>query len=221
MGSTHTATKEDFATNGAISNSIDFMVYIGHGHDAHLGEEDKQSSHKANHLQYSYSTNNVINVNDVCENTSYSQSYKDSFCLYSDEVNFGFRGSDLRWVWLYTCNFLRPNDSVTDTSLKEMMTGAHILMGYATQSTVCNAMDSHFAYQLRAGNPIIDSFFFAGKNGEAYEATSDHTQKVLYITQARNETLYSPQIHYEYDSDDVKILTNTFKGLKIEIGEES
>lgn len=219
MDSTHTATKEDFATNGAMTNSIDFMIYIGHGHDTHLGEEDKQNGHKANHIQYSCSTSGETNPMDVCANESYEQLYKDGFCLYTDEVNFGSSGSDLRWVWMYTCNFLTPNASVTNASLKEMMTGAHILMGYESTATLCNSVATLFSQQLLAGEPIIDSFFYAGSNGETYEADTDHTQKVLYIPQAVNETIYSPNIHYEYDPEDVIIITNTFEGKKITIGE--
>lgn len=62
--------------------------------------------------------------------------YNSAYNVYSGDVNFGSASSDLRWVWLYTCNFLTTSEYVTDASLKEMMTGVHIVMGYASKATM-------------------------------------------------------------------------------------
>lgn len=202
-GSNHTASKNDFSVNGAISNNIDFMIYIGHGHVAH--------DLKGNHIQYSYSTIGETNTTNVCGNSSYSAEYIDSYCSYTSEMTFGSSTSDLRWVWLYTCNFLTPNNYVTDISLKDMMTGAHIVMGYASQSYLCDAMSTKFAEYLYHGEPIIDAYFMAGYWGEATATNSHHLQKVLYIPQARYETIYSPQVHYDYTSTNVLTITHNIQ----------
>ena len=210
--STHTASPNDFSVNGAISNNIDFMIYIGHGHPAH--------NTKGNHIQYSHATDGTVDITDICENDAYTQTQKDKFCVYANEVNFGSSTSDLRWVWMYTCNFLHAkednndadsnssndNDYVTNAMLIKMMTGAHIVMGYASRATLCDAMAEDFATYLRNGDSIYDAFFKAGHTGEGSVESKNHYQKILYIPQARYETIYSPQVRYEYDASDVKIV---------------
>ena len=223
--SVHTASKNDFSENGAIGNEIDFMVYIGHGHYAK--EPRSEERPWGNHIQYSYSSDGIVEYTDVCSNDQYEQEEVDKFCLYTSEVNFGSSTSDLRWVWMYTCNFLNSIEDyeeygavlpingkgyVTDADLKEMMTGVHIVLGYTTASYLCSSNARIFAQYLRSGEPIIDAFFKAGTEGEAagkdYGGTDDHhVQKVMYIPQARNETIYSPRIDYEYDASDVCIIT--------------
>jgi hypothetical protein len=94
-----------------------------------------------------------------------------------------------------------------------MMNGAHIVMGYATQSYLCEANVTMFKQYLRNGEPIIDAFFKAGSEGEgagkAGGGTDDHhIQKVMYIPQARYETIYSPQIHYEDSPSDVVTISH-------------
>ena len=210
--STHDATKHDFITNGAISSDIDFMVYIGHGHSADRGKDSQYPNQPwGNHIQYSVSTDGWIEYTDVCSNNSYDSEEKDNFCLYTSEVNFGSAESDLRWVWMYTCKFLNENDFVTNEDLKDMMTGAHIVMGYETQSYICDLNAEKFGQYLREGNTVIQSFFRAGKEGEAEFASDNHLQKVLYIPQAEHETIYSPMIHYEYEPSDVRIVTSYIK----------
>ena len=128
---------------------------------------------------------------------------------------------------MYTCNFLNSiedyekykdvlpidgNGYVADTDLKEMMTGVHIIMGYATQSYLCRPNAQMFGYYLHSGMPIIDAFLKAGREGEgigkANGGTDDHhVQKVMYIPQASSETIYSPKIQYEYDASDIRIIT--------------
>ena len=125
---------------------------------------------------------------------------------YTNEMKFGSSTSDLRWVWLYTCNFLTVGEYVTDDDLKNMMNGAHIVMGYASQSKLCGANVDIFAECLRNGESIIDAFFAAGRDGEAKEMDKEHSFKVLYVPQARYETIYSPKIYYEPDTTGVQVL---------------
>ena len=200
----HGASINDFSVNGAMSNDIDFMIYIGHGYSAY--------STSGNYLHY-YCTSAGISHTDDCENDSYN--------VYSQRVTFGSSESKLRWVWLYTCNFLHTqednndNDSnttndhnyVTNAALVNMMDGAHIVMGYASRATLCDTMAVHFATYLQEGDPIYDAYFKAGHTGEAIDTTNvNHFQKILYIPQARNETIYSPQVHYECDTSDVIVV---------------
>ena len=217
-GSVQTASPGDFAEIGAISNDIDFMAYIGHGHAAHdsLG----------NHLHYDCGDSNTSHSQSTDENS-------DTYCdhtanVYSSQVRFGSDTSDLRWVWLYTCKFLNAKEDlqiynasdyplinnnvyVTNADLRETMNGAHIVMGYATQSFLCTPNTNKFAEYLNDGETIIRAFLRAGHDGEAvgklYGGTDDHhIQKVLFIPQARYETIYSPHIKYEYEKSDVLIL---------------
>lgn len=188
MDSIMTASKNDFSANGAISNDIDFMIYTGHGIVA--------SGSSGNYLHYNCSASGVSHTTDH-SNTAYN--------VYTSETNFGSTASDLRWVWLYSCNFLTTGSYVTDASLAEMMTGAHIVMGYASRSTLCDAMAETFAKYLRSGMPIYDAYFLAGNHGEASVETAVHYQKMLYIPQARYETIYSPNYQYDYDTSDVLI----------------
>ena len=156
---------------------------------------------RGNRLHYSSDANGAFHTNyDECEVASYN--------VYSNETLFGSGDSNLRWVWLYTCNFLTTGAYVTDDSLKSMMSGAHIVMGYSSRSTLCDAMVETFAEYLRQGMPIIDAYFKAGYDGEASVESANHIQKVIYISQARNENIYSPRINYQYISSDVNLLTH-------------
>ena len=200
-GSIQTASKSDFAINGAISSDIDFMIYIGHGHAAH----DEQG----NHLHYDCGLLETPHVY-VSETKEYT------YCnpagnVYTRGMHFGSATSNLRWVWLYTCRFLETNSYVSDDDLRGMMTGAHIVMGYATQSYLCKPNVELFAEYLRTGMPIIEAYFKAGREGEAPYANDNHLQKVLYIPQAENETIYSPNAHYDYNVSDVRIATSYIK----------
>ena len=203
--STYMASEADFAENGAMSVDTDFMIYIGHGHVAHRGQDSQHPEESwGNHIQYGYSTGGEVDLSVVCT-TRDDAAEIDQFCLYTSEVRFGSRETDLRWVWMYTCNFLNTNEYVLDSDLKEMMTGAHIVMGYGTQSLLCKPNVEAFAKHLRNGERIIDAFFWAGRYGEATCTTDNHLQRVLYIPQAEFETIYSPQIHYNYEPEDVRI----------------
>lgn len=193
--SNKTASKKDFSVNGAISNDIDFMIFIGHGTEA---ENDK-----GNYVHYGCDENGTYHTTN-CSNSAYN--------AYSTEMTFGLGESDLRWVWMYTCNFLKTNSYVKEYDLKSMMRGAHIVMGYSTQTTLCDAMAETFAAELRAGKPIIESYFYAGRYGEARAAKENHYQRVLYIPQALNETIYSPKIDYYYRISDVLIITKDIYG---------
>ena len=186
--SVRTASKDDFSENGTFVDSIDFMIYIGHGL--------KAENSSGNMLHYNCAVDETYHTTD-CYNSAYN--------VYSGDVNFGSASSDLRWVWLYTCNFLTTSEYVTDASLKEMMTGVHIVMGYASKATLCDAMAETFAEYLSEGEPIIEAYFAAGHDGEASVEDAAHYQKVLYIPQALNETIYSESVDYEYSVSDVYI----------------
>ena len=56
------------------------------------------------------------------------------------------------------------------------------------------------------GRPIIDAYFRAGRDGEASVETADHKQKVLYVSQALNETIYSEPVDYDYTPSNVLIV---------------
>ena len=185
-GSTRTASKNDFAVNGAISNEIDFMIYMGHGWAA--------KSARGNNLHYSYAASGTRPSTNCAD---------DAYNIYGSEMHFGSDLSKLRFVWLYTCNFLVTGPYVTDESLKNMLTGAHVVMGYETKATLCDAMALKFANNLRLGMPVYKAYFDAGINGEGSVETENHILKVLYISQAESETIYNPHFRYEYDSSDI------------------
>ena len=190
-GSNRTASKTDVSVNGSFSNDIDFMVYIGHGLIA--------DSFSGNYLHYNCASNGAHHTSD-CSNSQYN--------AYNTDMEFGSSTSKLRWVWLYTCNFLTTGTYVSDSTLKGMMNGAHIVMGYTSQAYLCDDMAEKFAEYLSAGETIIQSYFKAGHDGEANATSSHHIQKVLYIPQAANETIYSPYVYYAYTSDSVCIATH-------------
>ena len=191
MDSNRTASKNDYSLNGAFSNNIDFMIYIGHGLTA--------IDNKGNRLHYNCDFNGNYHTSDHND---------EDYNAYSSNMHFGSSESKLRWVWLYTCNFLTTGDHVDDADLKNMMTGAHIVMGYASTAYLCDNMVEEFAFHLRNGEPIISAYFRAGYEGEASATSDHHLQKVLYIPQAINETIYSPNIHYSYNSSDVLAQTH-------------
>jgi len=89
--------------------------------------------------------------------------------------------------------------------LTEMMTGAHIVMGYASASYLCDDVVSYFGTYLREGIPFYDAFFLYGYYAESPNANDNHHQKIMYLEQSRYETIYSPQMHYDYDVSDVVI----------------
>lgn len=191
-----TASRSDFAVNGAMSAEIDFMIYMGHGHAAH--------NSLGNHIHYDCARFGNIHVE---ENDTYTVCAA-AGNVYTEEMRFGSSTSDLRWVWMYTCNFLTTGQYVTEYSLMEMMNGVHIVMGYASQSKLCRANAVKFAEYLRNGDAIIDAFFKAGHDGESTATPDHHMQKVLYIPQASTETIYSIPINYEYTPSDVLIVTH-------------
>jgi len=189
-GSNRTASKLDFSVNGAISNDIDFMIYVGHGFAA-------QNSN-GNYLHYNCSSNGSHHTTD-CQNSIYN--------AYIEDMSFGSSNSALRWIWFYTCNVLKANTYTTDDELKGAMNGAHIVMGYETRATLCDAMAETFGSFLEEGRPIIDAYFDAGHYGEGSIETVDHSQKVLYVSVARYETIYSPRVYYNYTSNEIQIQT--------------
>lgn len=191
MGSNRTASKNDFSQNGAISNSIDFMIYMGHG----LVAQDS----RGNRLHYNSSEDGTTHTTD------HSNSQYNAYIL---EINFGSSTSDLRWVWLYTCNALKTKENayVSDDALKERMTGAHIVMGYASQSILGDVVARTFAQYLGEGKPIINAYFDVGYDAERTITTDNHIYKVMYIPQAVNETIYTPYAYYEYEADDVIVV---------------
>ena len=194
------ASKEDFGRVGDITGEIswqaDFMVYIGHGIAADR-DGNETIAVKGNYLHYNYdSSGNSHDNNSDC--------YDDEYNLYTSEARF----SHPRWVWLYTCNFLANNDYVSDAELKDMMNGTHILLGYATQCTLAGDVSQRFALELSLNKSIIDSFFIAGDQAEVNYADSNHLQKALYVEQAREETIFSEPIKYNYTASDIKIITN-------------
>lgn len=81
-------------------------------------------------------------------------------------------------------------------------------MGYASQSKLCDPMVETFAAYLRDGETIIHSYFKAGYEGEARCTNDHHIQKIVYIVQATNETIYSPKIDYMNDISDVRIIVH-------------
>lgn len=190
------ASKDNFKyighTVGDIADQSDFMVYIGHGGQAF--------NSKGNYLHYSFAPNGNTHTTPCSEN--------DNCNLYTSEAKFGSPTSRLRWVWLYTCNFLNTNDYVSDDDLKQMMNGAHIVMGYATQAYLCSDVSEMFAEQLSDNRYIINSFFIAGDQAESEHATDNHIQKVLYIDETRYETINTSPVRYNYSASDVRIITN-------------
>lgn len=192
------ASKLDFSVDGAFSNNIDFMIYMGHGL--------KGTDGRGNCLHYNCASNGTTHTSD-CTNSIYN--------AYHSEIQFGSSSSKLRWAWLYTCNFLTTTTYVTDTSLKSMMNGAHIVMGYGSQAYLCRNMVKKFASCLLNGDTIIDSFFAAGVQ-EANTAKSNNStivdlvQKVMYINETRNETIFAEPVNYLYTSSDVLIMTRTY-----------
>ena len=187
----------------------------GHAHHSHRGDDHRGNS------TTSHSQSTTVDDDTYCNR---------SLNVYSNQIKFGSDTSNLRWVWLYTCKFLNAkedsqiynstdypnvninnNEFVTNADLRAMMNGAHIVMGYTTQSYLCPSNATKFAEYLSDGETVIQAFFKAGHYGEAvgklYGGTDDHhIQKVLFIPQARNETIYCPQVKYEYDPSDVLIL---------------
>jgi hypothetical protein len=200
------ASKQDFSNNGTFSNDIDFMIYIGHGHTAH--GFDNGTVYAENHIHYDCGYIGEPHTDTSCNVASN---------LYLHEVTFGSSSSDLRWVWMYTCNFLRSSDEddsytyVTNTELVTKMSGAHIVMGYASQSYLCDAMAETFGDYLRQGETIFRAYFLAGHNGEATATQSEHIQKIMYIPQAEHETIYSVEMQYDYDESDVCIYTHNIQ----------
>lgn len=218
----HGASKNDFRNNssasGVIADNVDFMVYIGHGIAADRNEgwtdQNLNDPNKGNFLHYNFTPLGNSHSGSFwcydhgvfpCHCNCYGN---DDYNLYTSEVKFGSSTSKLRWVWLYSCNFLTNNSYVTDTSLKNMMNGAHIVMGYASQSYLCTQVATRFAVELSSHKSIISSFFIAGDQAEASQTSDDHIQKVLYIDEAYDETIDDAPIHYSYNSSDVKIITN-------------
>ena len=192
MGAVQTASIADFSVNGAISNDIDFMIYIGHGHASHPFDTDK-----GNHIHYDCSATEKPHEYDKIAKVYISCNSPTN--LYTDDITFGAPESDLRWVWMYTCNFLTPGTYVTNASLAEMMGGAHILMGYGSLAWLSDIMPEAFANLLREGESIYDAYLLAGKTAGTLGDLEYFYQRILYIPQARYETIYSPYVHYAYD----------------------
>ncbi len=76
-------------------------------------------------------------------------------------------------------------------------------MGYASQSKLGEVVAKTFAQYLRNGRPIVEAFFYTGHYAETQITTDHHIYKIMYIPQAKNETIYTPYVRYEYDSSEV------------------
>lgn len=188
MGETRTASINDFAANGAIYNDLDFMIFIGHGLTA--------TDERGNHFHYSCSVDGQPNPGSCSD---------DGYNIYTSTVRFGAPKSKLRWAWLYTCNFLTGSDFVKQNDLKALMNGAHIVLGYCTKSTLCDAMAEKFAEYLRSGMPICEAYFEAGVKGEGEAEKTNHTLRIVCTKMAQSETIYTPYMSYDYTAEDIII----------------
>lgn len=109
----------------------------------------------------------------------------------------------------FTVTYAYTLTYVTNDDLKEMMDGAHIVMGYASQAYLCPSVAEMFAEKLSGNSYIINSFFAAGEQAESQYADDNHIQKVLYMTGTRYEKITSPPNDYgTHQTNTVAILTN-------------
>ena len=186
------------------ADTVDFLVYVGHGiaADRTAWYPNYNDPNKGNFLHLYW--------DNTPGTTHFFNCTGDENNIYTSEVEFGAsNNSKLRWVWLYSCSFLATNAYVTDNDLKQMMQGAHIVMGYTTSTLLHPEVGNRFGQELAARRPIIDSFFVAGDQVEALYAEDNHQQKVLFMQGAREETIYALPVSYgKYPTSDVEILTN-------------
>jgi len=194
------ASRNDFLS---MANDVDFMFYIGHGIAADRGgiSPNQNDRTKGNFLHYNLDEyGNGHSGHNNCEG--------DQFNYYTSEARFGGSHSRLRWVFLFTCNFLNENSYVNETQLKMMMNGAHIVMGYSTQAYLNADSCSRFSAELQ-DECIINAFFIAGDQEESRHASDNHIQKAFYMNGARYETIYSEPVNYgKYGTGTVYYITN-------------
>ena len=100
------------------------------------------------------------------------------------EVDWG--DTDLDWVVLNTCRFLKGND----TELKQMASGVHLICGYTTDMTIyCNAGD-YFADRLDDSGKTIKQAWF--DQADEYQAEEDkNTARVFGASTCMSDSLGS------------------------------
>ena len=109
----------------------------------------------------------------------------------------------------FTVTYAYTLTYVTNDDLKEMMTGAHIVMGYASQAYLCPSVAEMFAREVIWGFLYYKFLFAAGDQAESQYADDNHIQKVLYMTGTRYEKITSPPNDYgTHQTNTVAILTN-------------
>jgi hypothetical protein len=181
------ASKQDMLS---LSEKADFMLFVGHGLAAdaqtHYGTRERGNS-----LHYAFDPSG--NMHYGVPFPDVASCFHEGFNFYTSEARFGSsENSNLKWVLLYSCNFLHTSEYVSEDGLKGMLQGARIVMGYSTRCCLYSGVTESIASQMAAETPIIDAFFVAGRQVERSMNDGEPTEQVAsYISGARNDTIFN------------------------------
>jgi hypothetical protein len=102
--------------------------------------------------------------------------------LYWSEIDWG--DEDMDWAVLNTCNFLNG----TDTQLKAMASGVHLICGWATDMTIYCAAGEYFGDRLAySGKTIKQAWFDQAK--EYQDEDDENTARVFGATDCMGDLL--------------------------------
>ena len=171
------AWEQDMKPGKHANDSIDdvnFMIYCGHG--IIKGEDGLPN----NSLHYYTCNSSTTFHKSGVENDASSN-------LLTTEARWGQRGTQTRWVALFTCNFLNSKDS----QYTKMMQGLRICMGFGSTMYVDSRQGEMLGEDLYDGENIIDSFLKGASAYQDEEVDGSCEAVVIYTADSRDDTIKS------------------------------
>ncbi|GMX62936.1 hypothetical protein Elgi_27430 [Paenibacillus elgii] len=140
-------------------DSVDFMVFTGHGY----GPGGHGVTYNSNHFY-------TMNSSSLFHPSGDEGEREDNANADSNEIWWGYEGYNVspktKWVSTYSCNFL--NDS--NPKWASIMQGVHMVTGFGNVMYMYSDEGTYYSTQLRQNAKIKDAFFNAARAYQIHSA---------------------------------------------------
>lgn len=157
-------------TSYQYMNGVDFFAFSGHG----FNESTESTAHFY-----------VKNNGDPWHSSS-EENY-DSVNASTNEVRFGH--DKLKWVTMYSCNWLTNNGSTTKLeNIYKTFEGATLTMGFASVIYLDSREGTEYGNNISSGMSFRSAFIEAAKIYQVQRETGDSIARVQGYTLAKDDT---------------------------------